>query len=313
MSEHQPTWDEPRMPAPNLIRTAQDEEQALWAIKSNRKPVIILSDFDNTLCDTSTFDPKTNDHSPLLDAELVKLATKKPLVVATGRRANHTWLPTMWTSGLVHPVIPIIAENGGVLNVLHQDGLVEHALLAPTDQINDLKVWATDIAVQHQTELGKKVAIKQGLSALVMRVQNEAGESPRQDQRTLLQFLGSAGLPEAFVAIHSGNSLTLQPKGIDKARAFREVLNGLGIERSEIQVIGVGDSANDEAIFEEADVSVGVHFDVAHLVDIAGLRGVETTKLLLGFPFQTRAVNFDEFASYSATIGATIAKERPRS
>ncbi len=125
-----------------------------------------------------------------------------------------------------------------------------------------------------------------------MRVQNEAGESGRQDQTTLLEFLGSLGLPETFTAVHSGNSLTLQPKDIDKVRAFHEVLDWLQIQRSEIQVIGIGDSANDEAIFREADVSVGVHRDVAHLVDIAGLRGVETTKLLLSLPFRTRTMNF---------------------
>lgn len=275
-----------RPAAPKNIITEADERQALMAVKdtTGRRglPAVILSDFDLTLCDTFGFDPATNNHEPQLDQTVIDAAQGNTLVVATARRANHPWLPELWNSGLVAPRMPVITENGGVINVPDGKGSFDHINLVPKNKIDMMQEWIEDAAGQlHRIPRNQRFIKKLGMTSIIARLQDESGNSTVDHQQILLKDLQDIGIPDGIEVSRTGRSLSIQSEGVNKASGFREVLNLAGVDRRDITVIGIGDAPNDAAIFKEADLSIGVDRRVKNMVNIAMNRGVESTKLVL--------------------------------
>ncbi len=283
-----------RPAAPRNIINETDERQAMWAVQdggSGRRlrPQVVLSDFDLTLCDTFGFDPATNNHQPQLEQAVINVAQKVPLVVATARRANHPWLPELWSSGLVAPHIPVITENGGVLNVPHADGSFEYVNLVSESRVIEMKEWIDGITdrLKHLPP-NQRFITKLGRTTIIARLQNEAGDSTAEDQQILFERLQDIGIPQGIEVSHTGRSLSVQSEGTDKATGFRGLLALAGVSRDRMTVLGIGDAVNDKPIFKEADLSIGVDRRVEKMVDIAMRRGVESTKLVLGMTANQR-------------------------
>lgn len=239
---------------------------------------VVLSDFDGTLCDTYTYDKKTNNHMPSLRSDVVAAAAAHTLIVATARRAMHPAIPAMWESGLVNPAVPIISENGGVLHLLDENNQHQKIQIAPKNSKEKIVEWINVAKVQERLGYaGLTLALKYGDTMVIMRYQDEDGESVRDDQGVLLSQLEELDPPSWLSLVPSGESVCLQDKSVNKAEGFRAALEYLNIKRSEVHVIGIGDAPNDRAIFEESDESVGVNSAVHPYVNVQRTGGVDAT------------------------------------
>lgn len=293
MNEHQPFRSAELRVPPDQIITAADEQQALLAVRaSGRRALrqVVLSDFDITLCNTYAFDQATNNHLPSIDPELAGLVRGKPLVVATARRARHPALRTIRTALLPSPWLPVIAENGGVTLTGPYGELVRN--FVDDEQIQTIHTWADSLARQVKLPTGRRFVVKHGDTLSIVRLQANNGDFSIEDQDRLQEQLESLDKPEHIRIEHGGTSLTVQDGSVNKAAAFRTFLGSIGVARDDICVIGLGDADNDASIFAEADLSIGVHPRVKHLVDISMSRGIESTKEL----FKLRSTRWFDLA-----------------
>lgn len=285
MNEIQPDWDHHTVPAEIHFTEEQTERMTLTSgmNRAENRMNIILSDLDGTLCDTYiSTDPESGDRHHLLDPEILAEAKQIPIIVATQRRAKHTCLPELWRQGLVHSGLPIIAENGGVIVLRDKNDLQLFDQVAKPGSFEMARDWLEHaeheaLEIPHELELIKKP----GDTMMIARLENELGISTLEDQQLLLEQLRSVDLPSGLTVVSSGDSLCIQDETVNKARGFHVALEWLGLKRSELFVIGLGNGLNDAAIFEEADIGIGVSPEVSHLVDIAMNRGPESTKLVL--------------------------------
>lgn len=295
MNEHQPNWGQ-RLPAPEHIVTHADEMQALWSVRrktSDNRPNIVLSDLDGTLCDTyESINPETGDRHHRLDPEILAQSAEVPIIVATQRRAKHACLPELWQKGLVHPGLPIIAENGGVIVLRKPDDSVGFDRIVPAGTFQKARDWL-DTAQHEALELprGMELITKPGDTMVIARVQDELRESRPEDQQMLLEQLQSVALPSDLVIVSSGDSLCIQHESVDKGRGLHAALGWLGLDRPDIFVVGLGNGLNDAAIFSEADLSIGVSPEVGHMVDIAMNRGPKSSTTVLREMRDTRLIS----------------------
>ncbi len=276
----------------NKQQMSQTIQEITGFISNQEKPVIVLSDFDGTLCNTYDFDQSTNNHIPKLDPEVAELARNKPLIVATARRTNHPWLPSLWETGVIDPEVPIISENGGTISALDDRGVIRHWFQIDRDEMGDIAEWAEE-ASHNITDLpaGQKIASKIGKTIVVLRIQDEAGHSELKHQKILHSQLLELNKPDGIAIVNGGGSLTIQSERINKARTFHKILNMLKVERDDVFVVGLGDGDNDKSIFEEADFSIGVNKEIGRFVDAAMQNGVESTKAVLRTLSKTSTVD----------------------
>ena len=229
---------------------------------------VILSDFDYTLCYEYGFDPESNNHLPYIYSELIEAAQGQNLIVATGRRAKHPFLPVIWQSGLVDPRSPVIAENGGTLVFYGEQGR----------RYIDL-VTEDDIALIHEsrerirqeiTDMPKdqELIFKLGRTMLLTRLQNAAGEVDPLHNARLAERVQELFDPSHIRVVDTRASVIVQQAEVNKSAGFRRYLGILGLQRSDVHVTGLGDGLNDRELFEEADVSIGFSRVVRPYVDI---------------------------------------------
>lgn len=256
-----------QQPQSGELGTALDNlELALAGLAT--KDTIILSDFDYTLCDTYTYDSATNNHMAMIDPAVIDAAQTHHIVVATSRRVTNPTVPLLWSSGLVDPRTPVIAENGGALLYHTADGVTCIDLVAP-ERVQALQTL--DNAIRRNiTTLpgGQKLAIKQGRTLLIARLQDENGDAQPQHQAWLAKQLEQLIDNPELAVVDTRASVTIQSKEISKGRAFRHYLELANIQRSDVCVVGMGDGPNDQQIFEEADISLGFSDTVRPMVDI---------------------------------------------
>lgn len=280
MNEQSPrTWNV--RPIPEKIETEQEERMALEAVRNTgrrHKPLVVVCDLDGTLSDTTTFDPVTNDHIPHFEQEMIDLSKPLSFVVATARRANHSWpLGNIHELGFGHRQIEVIAENGGVLV---RQAAVTH--LAKEEAGEEIAAWTKKIGRKVNTLIpDRHFVMKLGHTMVVTRLQDAQGKSLPGDQRLLKETMLDFGIPDDIDIVHSGNSLIVQQSGISKATGFLALLKELNVARDEFCLMAIGDSENDISLFKEADLSVGVNERVAKHVDIAMKRGPASTKVAL--------------------------------
>ncbi len=244
-----------------------DLELALAGLAAKDK--IILSDFDHTLCDTYSFNPTTNNHLASIDPAVVEAAQPHHLVVATSRRVSNPTVPVLWSSGLVHPDVPVIAENGGVILYPTNDGLTCVDMIDP-ESMQSLQTVRDNIQQEvAAVPTGQQLTFKQGRTLLIARLQDEHGNSQPKHQAWLAERLQQLVDDPSLCVVDTRASVTIQHKEVSKGRAFRHYLQLANILRDEVCIIGMGDGLNDRQLFEEADVSLGFSDVVRPLVDVS--------------------------------------------
>ncbi len=202
---------------------------------------LIATDMDGTLTKNEKFTPK------LLDALETLAQIPIPVLMITGRSAG-------WVEGLYHylPIVGAIAENGGVF---YGNGSEFPDILTP---IEDVK--------QHRHQLSE---VFKDLCAVYPQLKESSDNRYRLTDWTFsveglnpeeIQQLKRLTEEKGLSFTYSTVQCHLKPLQQDKAMGLKQVLSQFFPTYSLDQVLTLGDSPNDDPIFNRAifPLSVGV-------------------------------------------------------
>ena len=210
---------------------------------------LIATDMDGTLTQQGQF-------TPMLLQSLQDLAVAQiSVVIVTGRSAG-------WVHGLAQylTVAGAIAENGG--------------LFYSKDQLNPIMLTELPDLASHRRQLA---AIFQQLQQKLPQLQESTDNRFRLTDWTFdvqglsqkdLQWLNHTCQAQGWGFTYSTVQCHIKPLMQDKAIGLQQVLQTYFPHLSPAQVLTVGDSPNDESLFDPAafPYSVGVA-NVAHYAD----------------------------------------------
>lgn len=223
--------------------------------------LVVMSDFDDTLCHEYSFDPNTNNHHAIIDPELAAVAGELPLIIATATRGMHPKIAQILESGMVPENGILIAENGGL--ILKRDGSIMW-----TAEQDKAAVDAVHEQVQHELPRiftmpqAMRLIAKQGLTSVIVRAQHSGGQHNPTVQTDLQQALQET-VGSEWVVVNGGRSLTVQRPGVSKINALKHT----GLDRRLHALIGMGDSENDIDLLQAADISIAVGERIAEHAD----------------------------------------------
>lgn len=233
-------------------------------------PVVVLSDFDETLCSTYTYDPETKTHWPEMNQHLLDQIQRmtSPIIIATSRAADEMVITTKVSQLVAGKNLPILCENGGVL-YFPDSG---NTLVLTTDQqiaqLDDLRKLIATMRVTPELAQRELIFRTQRLATIEVRIQDKSGVGTPQFYPELERLVKEQFDTSALDFVSSNNSMSIHAKGINKRSGFQEALKHMGLRREAIFVIGLGDAVNDKPIFEEADLGIAVRPTAQGLSDI---------------------------------------------
>lgn len=247
-------------------------------IENAGKPVVVVSDLDDTLSNSYRFDEKLQTHIPFIRAETVDAAQqlKNPILIATGRPIHDLVVPMAWRR-LSRPPMPIIAENGGIIFRPDQNTFIEtHPSSIEDNPLNSLGV---DLE-SHIEQLRERGIINATMEANTDRTRKTSIELRIQDKLTkvgsplvhkeVADFLHPLMIDHHLIAISSGSSVSIHVPEISKGDSVLRVLESL---RNDIFLVALGDNKNDTSLFEISDFGIGVGQDTIGLCDVTCLGG----------------------------------------
>jgi HAD superfamily hydrolase (TIGR01484 family) len=224
---------------PQLISEIDQEQRAkIRAVK------LIATDMDGTLTSQGKF-------SPLLLATLEKLAAQgKQVLIITGRSAG-------WVQGVLHylPVVGAIAENGGVF---YPTSLDSPQFLQPLSAMTDIKNHRQQLATTFQS-LCQEFPRLQASSDNQFRLSDWTFDVAGLELSELAR-LQTLCADQGWGFTYSNVQCHIKPQGLDKATGLQQVLRQYFLEIKTDQVLTLGDSMNDESLFNPNNfpLSVGV-------------------------------------------------------
>lgn len=266
---------------------------------------LIATDMDGTLTQYEKF-------TPVLLQTLIDLATANvPVLIVTGRSAG-------WVSGLVHylPVVGAIAENGGLFYLGNKEwgntAQLEFTSSA-TDYPNSPQTSTTQNlpspnAPQLLSAVPDLIAHRQRLAQMFDRLQAEfpkiCESSDNQFRITdwtfdvqglsleELQQMDQRCREQGWGFTYSTVQCHIKPLQQEKAIALQIVLNRYFPHLTPEQIVTVGDSPNDQSLFDHG------HFPVS--VGVANIRHYANQMTLLPtyITEDAEAAGFCELASY---------------
>ena len=250
----------------------------------NEPPAIIFSDLDGTLLDHDSY---------AFDAALPALSAVRergiPLILATSK----TLAETMQINAALGNHQAMIVENGSALcfpldlgySIAHaaREELHGHTIirLAPPHRV------VRDFIERQRTQHGWRMRGFADMDSVTIAemtgLDEDAADRARQrlcgepfvwlDGTEALERFKLAAANEGLTVTQGGRFFHLMG-GSDKGQALRAILVALSIDRLQTPVIALGDSANDRAMLEAADIAVVVRrHDGTHL----SCRGIKRT------------------------------------
>lgn len=214
----------------------------------------IATDMDGTLTQYEKFTPL------LLQTLIDLLGAKIPVLVVTGRSAG-------WVSGLVHylPVVGAIAENGGLF--------FKGSAWSSRGDAGELLVAISDVA-QHRQELAQMFARLQTKFPQICESSDNQfritdwtfdiqGLSLDEVQR-IRQYCDAEGWGFTYSTVQCHIKSPQQEKAI----GLQTVLSRYFAELTSNQIVTVGDSPNDESLFDDQQFPISV--GVANIQDYIG-------------------------------------------
>jgi HAD superfamily hydrolase (TIGR01484 family) len=238
-----------------------------WPLAARRGITGVLTDIDDTLTTDGAITPDAL--AALADLKAAGL----PVIAVTGR-------PVGWSEpfALASPVDAIVAENGAVAlfrgNDVQEDRFEHQKGLQPTEY---LRRQLSKRYQQSETERRENVARMQQVAARVLRevpgaqlAQDSAGREtdiaidhsefahlPPKQIAEVLRIMRSEGMTASVSSIHINGWFGTHNKLQGARWAVRELL-GRNLDAEMSQWVFIGDSTNDELMFEAFPNSVGV-------------------------------------------------------
>jgi len=218
------------------VRPLSQPASASW---SNIR--LVATDMDGTLTKDGKFS------APLLQALEKLSASGIKVLIVTGRSAG-------WVSGIssLMPVVGAIAENGGLF---YPSGSERPIALTP---IPDLKAHRQKLALAFE-QLRLKFPQIQESSDNLFRITDWTFDVANLNAHEL-QTLGNLCKQMDWGFTYSTVQCHIKPQAQDKAVGLLQVLREYLPEYSSQQIVTVGDSPNDESLFDKSyfPISVGV-------------------------------------------------------
>jgi HAD superfamily hydrolase (TIGR01484 family) len=210
-------------------------------IQARTKLRLVATDMDGTLTQQGQFTPRLMQTlQDLQDARI-------PVLIVTGRSAG-------WVSGLVHylPVAGAIAENGGVF-FLKSDP--EPFMLQDLPRLSRHRADLADIFERCREQFSQLRESADNRFRLTDWTFDVAGLT-LNDLDWLLETCEAADWSFTYSTVQCH----IKPRGQDKATALQQVLTKHFPDIQPHQVLTVGDSPNDDSLFdaERFPLSVGV-------------------------------------------------------
>lgn len=205
---------------------------------------LIATDMDGTLTSQGKF-------SPLLLATLERLATQgQKVLIITGRSAG-------WVQGILHylPVVGAIAENGGVF---YPSSLDAPQFLQPLSEGTDIQTHRQKLAKTFQS-LCQEFPHLQASSDNPFRLSDWTFDVAGLELSDLARLQTLCAV-QGWGFTYSNVQCHIKPQGLDKATGLQQVLTQYFPEIKADQVLTLGDSMNDESLFDPSKfpLSVGV-------------------------------------------------------
>ncbi|MBD2462051.1 HAD family phosphatase [Oscillatoria sp. FACHB-1407] len=202
---------------------------------------LVATDMDGTLTKQGKFT------AALLTALTDLAAAGIPVVIVTGRSAG-------WVQGVVSylPVAGAIAENGGLF---YPNADSDPKLLVPLPDLKEHRQHLADLFQQLQTQFPNICESTDNRFRLTDWTFDVSGLSSA-DLETMSQFCSDRGWGFTYSTVQCHIKLMQQ----DKAIGLSQVLTHFFPNYSLRQVVTVGDSPNDESLFDgdRFPISVGV-------------------------------------------------------
>lgn len=239
--------------------------------------VAMLSDFDETLCSSYDYDAASKTHWPNINRHILTEARriKSPLFIATSRSSREPVVQTACASLVIHRGLPIICENGAVLFFPARG---EEIVLATDEQRQQVDEIKKNIFGVSSNFKNRELLIKnKRIATIEMRIQHMSGVGDPSLYEDLVQMLSERFDLSNLDLVISNNSLSIQPRGINKGTAFLHALSVMGFKRSSLFVVGLGDAPNDREIFEQSDLGIGVRNEAGQFSDIIVNEGDKVT------------------------------------
>lgn len=270
----------PELETPNGELSLRDFEMVLPSLILPGDTAV-LSDFDETMCSSYGYDVTSKTHWPNIDRQILSEARRmqSPLFIATSRSSNESVVRTACASLVAHRDLPIICENGAVLFFPAKG---EEIVLATDEQMQQIDEIKGNIFQVGYYFRNRELLIKNNrIATIEMRIQHMSGVGDPTLYGELAQMLLRRLDLTNLDLVSSNNSLSIQPRGINKGTAFLQALVMMGLERSSLFVIGLGDAPNDREIFEQADLGIGVRKGAKAHADLVVDEGDRATLLVM--------------------------------
>lgn len=202
---------------------------------------LIATDMDGTLTQHEKFTPALLQ--ALADLERAAI----PVLIVTGRSAG-------WVSAIVHylPVVGAIAENGGLYYA--GDGATNRALTTITNRIEHRQKLAQMFACL-QSEFPQIRESSDNLFRITDWTFDVQGLSLEE-----LQQMRDRCREQGWSFVYSTVQCHIKPLQQDKAGSLQTILSQFFPHLTATQVVTVGDSPNDQSLFDSRHfpISVGV-------------------------------------------------------
>jgi hydroxymethylpyrimidine pyrophosphatase-like HAD family hydrolase len=241
----------------------------------------LLTDFDETICSSYSYDLGSRTHWPNIDSRVSLEARRmqSPLFIATSRASTEPVVQEAIASLVSHRELPIICENGAVLFFPTKGREIVLATDAQRQQMDEVKGHISQVGSEFRD---RELLIKDNrIATIEMRIQHASGIGDPTLYGELAQLLSGRFDLTDLDLVSSNNSLSIQPRGINKGKAFLEALTLLGLKRRSLFVVGLGDAPNDREIFEQSDLGIAVRKGAKDNADIVVDEGDKTTLLVM--------------------------------
>jgi len=206
----------------------------------------LLTDIDDTLTRDGAIEPEA------LGALRSLSAAGVPVVAITGR-------PAGWSEpfALAWPVASIVAENGGVMLRRGADGQLRHDFAQPPDQRerNFARLQACAADVLREVPGATLARDSAGRLTDIAIDHSEFAHLPPQKIEEVVLVMRAHGLNATVSSIHVNGWIGVHSKWTAASWAVHEVT---GRPFDPEDWLYVGDSTNDQLMFERVPLSVGV-------------------------------------------------------
>lgn len=263
---------------------------------SSRKPIQVISDFDETQCSTYVFSGKWNTHAPKIKGNLSEEAQglKNPMCLATARTSVEPVAWVMWHK-LSRPPMPLVTENGAVL-VWPSARIAERPkieILATNEQVRIMNDIQRKLQTGHIHDLrvpaNHEVILRpERVATVEVRAQETQSKKGTPDDYGVI----TDQLEEMFTdyipfieIVSSGSSLGIQPRGVSKELGIRAALTCAGVNLADVFLVGIGDNKNDVPLFnlvrQNGGLTIGVRLETEGLTNFVFNGGDEATLQIL--------------------------------